>query len=217
MTITVASASASAISYRPRKNHVAPLPAKVGATPAASRMRSRHSAKRGSTTMAAASRSLIAARCAGTASSSQARYTAGVDTNNGGTIRVTTSGSLLPGSGATGSTTSPMPRTRARPPTIQNAMSAPTRDAATRSVKPAQRNTAAASAEPPPSPPPLGICLSILTPASRCANCNARATKLSALVGTPSANGPLTLMPVPCASICKVSHNAKVVISASMR
>ena len=42
-------------------------------------------------------------------------------------------------------------------------MSAPRRDAATRSVKPAQRSTAAASADPPPSPPPCGIALCMCT------------------------------------------------------
>lgn len=50
-----------------------------------------------------------------------------------------------------------MPDTRALPPIMQNAISAPSFDAAIKSVKPAQRKIAAASAEPPPSPPPDGI------------------------------------------------------------
>ena len=56
--------------------------------------------------------------------SSHARYTAAVETDNGGVIRVNERSTK-----ARGVTRSPMPRTRARPPTRQNGTSAPRRAA----------------------------------------------------------------------------------------
>ena len=77
------------------------------------------------------------------------------------------------------SISSPMPWTRACPPTTQNATSAPSDAAATGSLWPAQWRIAAASAEPPPSPAPAAITFSIRTLTSLPTYRSARDTRLS--------------------------------------
>ena len=106
---------------RPRRTTCEPDPANRGRSPVASPRRSRHSASRGSATSAAGSRSLPWSP-AGPPRSSQARYTAGVEHPKGGVSSV-----RVIGTKGLGSTTSPMPVTRARPPTRQKATSAPRR------------------------------------------------------------------------------------------
>ena len=108
-----------------------------------------------------------------------------------------------------GSTISPIPCTRARPPTRQKAMSAPSCDATTRSSKPAHASTAAASADPPPSPPPLGIRLSIVTWAVTPASRSALATRLRPSTGTPAPNRPLTASPSPSGSIAHARRRGR--------
>ena len=58
---------------------------------------------------------------------------------------------------------------------------------------------------------------SMCTVAVRFANCNARTTKLSGEVGTPCANGPLTLMTDGPGLMRNESCRSSVIISASMR
>ena len=110
-------------------------------------------------------------------------------TLSGGITRVTVTSRW-----GSGSTISPMPVTRARPPTRQNGMSAPSRDAASRSSrvvpKPAHRSAAAASVDPPPRPPPWGMRLSIVTWALRPASRSALATRLESSSGMPDGERP---------------------------
>ena len=79
---------ARASSRLPGTNHVAPLPASTGVTPASSPMRSRQRGQRRLDDEAAGSRSLGPSPV-GPPSSSHARYTAGVLTCSGGTTSVT--------------------------------------------------------------------------------------------------------------------------------
>ena len=88
VTTTLAGASAAAASpWSPSTNQVDPLPASTGRKPVARSIRSRHSPSRGSTWMAAGSRSLPLSPV-GPRSSSHVRYTPGVEMKSGGITTV---------------------------------------------------------------------------------------------------------------------------------
>src|SRR5262249_8001191 len=139
--------------------------------------RSRHPASSGATDTAAASRSLTPSLDRGPPRASHRRYTAALETPEGGVGR----GEGRPATGAKGNggVGAPHPGTRAPAPTRQKGTSAPRAAAMARSEQPAHRSTAAASADPPPRPPPAGIRLTRRTDACFPTASRARRTRLS--------------------------------------
>ena len=192
--------SPRAFARAPSTNHVAPLPASTGAAPTGRRS-GRASAAARARRRAPPARGRWVRRRRGPPRSSHARYTAGVLTASGGMTSVTTRSTW-----ASGSTISPMPRTRARPPTRQNGMSAPSREARSKPTPTSRSRTSAARRRhrssrrrgrrrggsacrgaPPTSP---------TWPASR----RARATRLVPSSGIPSAERARGVEAVPAGS-----------------
>ena len=87
--------------------------------------------------------------------------------------------------------------------------------------KPPHRSAVAASVDPPPRPPPCGMRLSIVVTAGDPARSSARATRFVPSVGTPSANGPIAVSARSVdgshGSNDRRSCSSRLTISASMR
>ena len=144
----------------------------------------------------------------GPPSSSHARYTTGVEQCSGGVS------SVNPSSWASGSSTSPIPRTLARPPATQKATSAPTSPPAGGSVRPPSAARLRRPSCPRPGRPRRDVLVQRpRRPVGPPVPAPGRPGRRRPAVVPPSTTTPGRLRP----DRSRVSHRSRLTISASMR